>query len=193
MAGAPMTAFPDSSHAPLRGGAQLRWGVLAPGEIANDWTATVHANTDQKVVAVGSRDVHRAQRFADKCGVARAYAGYDAVLADPEVDAIYVAAPNHEHARLAAAAIDAGKHVLVEKPLAMEESEVFDLQVRGRRAGVLVMEAMWSRFLPRTTVIRRLHRGVARCRLWCEREGSPANARSCLRRDDARRLCGPVR
>jgi predicted dehydrogenase len=148
--------MPDPTHAPLRGGPILRWGVLAPGEIANDWVATVHANTDQRVVAVASRSVERAEQFAARHGIPRSYGGYEQLVVDPEVDIVYVAAPHTEHPRLALLAIAAGKHVLVEKPMAVSQAAAREILDAAAAAGVFAMEAMWSRFLPHTTVIARL-------------------------------------
>lgn len=148
--------FPDPTHVPLRGGPELRWGVLAPGAIANDWVAAVHRFTDQRVVAVASRTAERADAFAARHGIPRAYGGYEQLVADPEVDVVYVAAPHTEHRRLALLAIDAGKHVLVEKPMGVSAADAADIVVAARTAGVFAMEAMWSRFLPQTTIIRTL-------------------------------------
>ncbi len=148
--------FPEPSHAPLRGGPALRWGVLAPGGIAHDWVASVHRFTDQRVVAVASRSADRAEAFAQRHGIPRAYGAYEALVADPEVDVVYVAAPHTEHRRLALLAIDAGKHVLVEKPLGVSASDAAEIAAAARMAGVFAMEAMWSRFLPQTTIVRRL-------------------------------------
>ena len=150
------TVLPAPTHAPLRGGPTLRWGVLAPGEIANDWVATVHANTDQRVVAVASRTAARAEEFAARHGIPRSYGGYEQLVADPEVDIVYVAAPHSEHPRLALLAIAAGKHVLVEKPMAVSQAAAGQILDAAAGAGVFAMEAMWSRFLPQTTVIARL-------------------------------------
>ncbi|CAN5412416.1 Gfo/Idh/MocA family oxidoreductase [soil metagenome] len=150
------SALPDSTHTPLRGGPTLRWGILAPGVIANAWTSTVHANTDQRVVAVASRDADRAAAFADVHGVPRAFGEYEQLVADPEVDIVYIAPPHTEHKRLALLAIAAGKHVLVEKPLAICEADASGVFDAARAAKVFAMEAMWTRFLPQTTIIRRL-------------------------------------
>jgi predicted dehydrogenase len=149
-------ALPESTHVPLRGGPVLRWGVLAPGEIANDWTKTLHANTDQRVIAVASRSAERAQQFAAAHGVPRSYDSYELLVADPDVDVVYIAAPHTEHRRLALLAIAAGKHVLVEKPIGVSAAEAQDIADAARAAGVFAMEAMWSRFLPQTTIIARL-------------------------------------
>ena len=148
--------LPEPTHTPLRGGTALRWGVLAPGTIADAWVTTVHAHTDQRVVAVASRTAERAQAFAAKHGIARAYDAYEHLVADPDVDVVYIAPPHTEHARLALMAIAAGKHVLVEKPLATSEAEARTIADAARTANVFAMEAMWSRFLPQTTIVRRL-------------------------------------
>ena len=91
------STLPSSTHTPLRGGATLRWGILAPGRIAHDWATTVHANTDQRVVAVASRSAERAAAFAATHGVERSYGQYEALVGDPEVDIVYIAAPHSEH------------------------------------------------------------------------------------------------
>ena len=140
----------------LRGGPALRWGVLAPGAIAHDWVTTVHANTDQRVHAVASRSAERAERFAATHGIARHYDSYEALVTDEGIDVVYVAAPHSEHRRLALLAVAAGKHVLIEKPIARSASEAQAIAEAARGAGVFAMEAMWSRFLPQTTVLARL-------------------------------------
>lgn len=148
--------LPEPDHTPLTGGPALRWGVLAPGAIADQWVGTLHANTDQRVAAVASRSLDRAQGFAAKHGIERAYGGYEQLVADPGVDAVYVAAPHSEHLALGLLAIAAGKHVLIEKPIGVSAAQARELQAAGAAAGVLVMEAMWSRYLPQTTVVARL-------------------------------------
>ena len=151
-----MTALPEPTHTPLTGGATLRWGVLAPGTIANQWVGTLHANTDQRTVAVASRSLARAEEFAAKHGIDRAYGSYEQLVGDPGVDAVYVAAPHSEHLALGLLAIAAGKHVLIEKPIGVSAAQARELQSAARDAGVLVMEAMWSRYLPQTTVVAQL-------------------------------------
>ncbi|AYF99478.1 gfo/Idh/MocA family oxidoreductase [Protaetiibacter intestinalis] len=133
-----------------------RWGVLAPGAIARDWVDAVHRYTDQRVVAVASRSAPRAEAFAREHGIRTHYASYESLVADPEVDVVYIAAPHTEHRRLALLAIDAGKHVLVEKPMGVSAADALEIVLAARTAGVFAMEAMWSRFLPQTTIIRRL-------------------------------------
>lgn len=134
----------------------MRWGILAPGAIAADWADAVHAHTDQRIVAVASRDRDRARAFAGKRSIPSAYGSYEDLLAAPDVDVVYIAAPNSEHVRWARSAIDQGKHVLVEKPLAMTAAEAAELSDDARRRNVFLLEAMWSRFLPHTTIVARL-------------------------------------
>jgi predicted dehydrogenase len=150
------SVLPEPTNTPLRGGPTLRWGVLAPGVIADAWTSTVHANTDQRVVAVASRDAERAAGFASRHGIPASFGDYEQLVASPEVDIVYIAPPHTEHKRLALLAIAAGKHVLVEKPLATSEADAREIFDAARGAGVFAMEAMWSRFHPQTTIIRRL-------------------------------------
>jgi predicted dehydrogenase len=134
----------------------LNWGVLAPGRIAASFTDALHANTRSRVVAVGSRSAERAHHFATTHGVQRAYGSYEQLVADPEVDAVYVASPHSEHRSQALLAIAAGKPVLVEKAFARNAAEAQEVVDAARSAGVLAMEAMWTRFLPQTDVIAQL-------------------------------------
>ncbi len=157
-----MSAFPsvlpEPDFTPLRGGPVLRWGVLAPGRIAGGFVWALHHHTDQRVHAVASRDPERARSFAAAHGVPRVHDSYEALVADPGVDIVYVASPHSEHKRQALLAIAAGKHVLVEKPFALDAAEAREIAGAARAAGVFAMEAMWSRFLPQTCLIDRLLR-----------------------------------
>lgn len=145
----PSTRIPDPLDAPA-----IRWGVLAPGGIARAWTAALHARTASRVAAVGSRALERAQAFAAEFDVERAYGGYDALVADGEVDAIYVASPHSEHHDHALLALGAGKPVLVEKAFTRNASEAAAVIEAARARGLLAVEAMWTRFLPHIDVVR---------------------------------------
>jgi predicted dehydrogenase len=135
---------------------RLRWGVIGTGGIAAAFTRDVRTLPDADVVAVGSRSQASADRFGDEHGVPRRHPSYEALAADPEVDAVYVATPHPLHAQNALAAIAAGKHVLVEKPFTMTGDEAAEVAGAARAAGVFCMEAMWTRFLPHTVRIREL-------------------------------------
>ena len=146
----PTPRIPDPSDAPA-----IRWGVLAPGGIAQDWTAALHARTSSRVVAAGSRSARRAQAFADEHGVPRAYGSYEDLVADPEVEAVYVASPHSEHHDHALLALEAGKPVLVEKAFTRNAAEAEAVVEAARTRGLLAVEAMWARFLPHYDVVRR--------------------------------------
>lgn len=149
--------LPSPRSQPLRGGPTLRWGVVAPGTIAGDFVHALHAHTDQRVTAVASRSPERAAEFAARHRVPTSYGDYAQLYADPDVQIVYVASPHSEHLRLALDAIDAGKHVLIEKPIGLSADQARTIRDRARSAGVFAMEAMWARFIPRTDVMLHLH------------------------------------
>jgi predicted dehydrogenase len=152
-----MTAtLPSPRHTDLHDAPVLRWGVLAPGVIANDWTASVLRHTSQRITAVGSRSLERAEAFAQKHGVDRAHGSYDDLVHDPDVDVVYIASPHSEHEAQALLAIAAGKHVLVEKPIATSAAGAQRIVDAARAAGVFAMEAMWTRYRPQSDVVRQV-------------------------------------
>ena len=133
----------------------LRWGILATGGIAHAFTSDLRtAGLD--VAAVGSRSAASAQRFADEFGIPRAHGSYDDLAADPDVDIVYIATPHPAHAENAIAMLEAGKHVLVEKPFTLTATEAAAVRDVARRQGLLAMEAMWTRYLPHMMRIRTL-------------------------------------
>ncbi|MCM3656049.1 Gfo/Idh/MocA family oxidoreductase [Agromyces mediolanus] len=134
---------------------RLRWGILATGGIARLFTSDLKlAGFD--VRAVGSRSAASAAAFAEAFGIPTAHAGYEALFADPEVDVVYVATPHPMHAENAVAALDAGKHVLVEKPFALNRAEAERIRDAAVANGRLALEAMWTRYLPHMVRIREL-------------------------------------
>jgi predicted dehydrogenase len=133
----------------------LRWGILATGLIAGLFTADL-LRMGHKVSAVGSRSDQTAKRFAAQFGIARAHGSYDALFADPEVDIVYVATPHPLHAPNAIAALEAGKHVLVEKPFTINATEAQKIVDLAGRKGLVALEAMWTRFLPHMLRIREI-------------------------------------
>ncbi|WP_458042236.1 MULTISPECIES: Gfo/Idh/MocA family protein [Bacteria] len=133
----------------------LRWGILATGMIARMFTSDLYA-AGREVVAVGSRSDVSARAFAEEFGIPHAHGSYEALLADPDVDIIYVATPHPAHAENALAVIAAGKHVLVEKPFTLNATEAAAVRDAAAARGVLVLEAMWTRYLPHMVRIREL-------------------------------------
>ncbi|WES63086.1 Gfo/Idh/MocA family oxidoreductase [Microbacter sp. GSS18] len=141
---------------PARGEPALRWGVIGAGWIAGFFVDAVSAHTAQRITAVAARSPERAADFAVRHGIERSHTDVDALLADPHVDVVYIAAPQSEHLDLGLRAIAAGKDVLVEKPLAITPADARTLIEAATRAGVFLMEAMWSRYQPQSLLIRRL-------------------------------------
>ncbi len=132
----------------------LNWGIIAPGWIAGRFATAVREHTRGDVVAVGSRSHERAARFAAQHEIPHAHEGYDQLVADPQVQAVYVASPHSEHRDHALLAIGAGKHVMVEKALARNAGEAREIFAAAEAAGVAVMEAMWTRHLPHIGWVR---------------------------------------
>ncbi|WP_151525164.1 Gfo/Idh/MocA family protein [Serinicoccus kebangsaanensis] len=129
-------------------GRPVRWGLLAAGGIARSLAEAIAAVDGGEVVAVAARDGGRARTFADEFGIPRSYGSYAELIADPEVDAIYISSTHPFHRDQALACIEAGKHVLVEKPTTLTVHDTEAVLDEGRARGVLVMEAMWTRFQP---------------------------------------------
>src|SRR5690606_16083607 len=133
----------------------LRWGILATGGIAHSFASDLRtAGLD--LVAVGSRSQASADAFAAEFSIPRAHASYEALVADPDVDIIYVSTPHPMHHAGAKLALEAGKHVLVEKSFTLNRAEAEDLQRIATERGLLAMEAMWTRYLPHMVRIREI-------------------------------------
>ena len=138
----------------------LRWGILSTAKIATEKVIPGILGADRcEVVAIGSRDVARARAVADRHGIARVHGSYEDVLADPDVDAVYVPLPNHLHAEWTIAAARAGKHVLCEKPLALTPADAERMIESCRAEGVLLMEAFMYRLHPSWVAVRELVAG----------------------------------
>jgi predicted dehydrogenase len=134
----------------------LRWGVMGTGRIARSFVSDLHYSEAGTCVAVGSRLKETAERFGQDLDVPRRHASYQALAHDPEVQAVYVASPHPMHFADAMLAVEAGKAVLVEKAFTMTGADARRLVEAARRAGVFMMEGMWTRFLPHMAEIRRL-------------------------------------
>ena len=134
----------------------LSWGVLGTGWIADKFISAARANTSQRFAAVGSRSLDNAHEFARQRGIPTAHGSYEALVTDPAIDIIYVATPHSFHREHGMLAIEAGKHVLIEKPIALCSGELEQLLAAADRYGVMCQEAFWSFFLPKWDVIRQL-------------------------------------
>jgi predicted dehydrogenase len=135
---------------------QVRWGIVSTGGIATRFAQAMPDVVGGELVAVASRSHGGASSFAAEFGIRRTHDSYEALAADPEVDAVYIGTPHHRHAADSILFLDAGKHVLCEKPFTLNAAQarrVFEVAKRNDR---FVMEAMWSRFLPAYEVLGRL-------------------------------------
>ena len=127
-----------------------RYGIMGPGRIAAKFAETFRMGLvkDAELVGVASTDARRAETFAKEFGIRKVYANYGDMLADPEIDAVYVATVNARHFECCTQSLASGKHVLCEKPMCCTAKEVKGMAEEARKAGMLLMEAMWSRFTP---------------------------------------------
>ena len=126
----------------------VRWGILAPGNIAHQFARGLKVIPDAELMAVGSRSMERADKFADEFDIRRRYGSYDDLANDPDVDAIYVATPHPFHKDCTILCLKAGKAVLCEKPLAVNAEQVKEMIACARECKQFLMEAVWTRFLP---------------------------------------------
>lgn len=130
---------------------KIRWGILSTANIGRKVvTPALQASRNGEVVAVASRDALQAEAYANNLGIGRSYGTYEALLADPEVDAIYNPLPNSLHKPWTIKALQAGKHVLCEKPLGLNAQECLDMHEAARQNERILMEAFMYRFHPRT-------------------------------------------
>ena len=136
----------------------LRWGIMGTGRIAHAFAKGLQHSSTGKLVAVGSRTQEAADRFADEFAVPRRHASYEALLADPFVDAVYISLPNHLHLEWTVRAAAAGKHILCEKPITTNHAEAMIAFEAARHHGVFLMEAFMYRCHPQTARLAELVR-----------------------------------
>jgi predicted dehydrogenase len=135
---------------------EIRWGVVGPGRIAQKVVEDFAVVDGARAVAVASRSLDRAEAFASKHGLERAYGSYAEIIADPDVDVLYLATPHPQHHALALAGLRAGKALLIEKAFTATTAGAAEVVDLAREAGVFVMEAMWTRFQPAVVALREL-------------------------------------
>lgn len=126
----------------------LRWGIAGPGWIGEQMVAALATLPDAEVVAVGSRSTARAESFAAHHGIPHAHGSYDALFDDDDIDIVYVAGPHNTHRDLSIGALRAGRHVVCEKPIALDAHQAGEMADAARAADRFLMEAMWTWFLP---------------------------------------------
>lgn len=126
----------------------LRWGIIGLGSIAHQFAKDLALLSNVELVAVASRYAEKAKEFAITHEVNKHYSNYEDIMADEEVDILYIATPHDSHASLSINAMEHGKHVLCEKPLAVNLSQVKNMIIASNANKVFLMEALWSRFNP---------------------------------------------
>jgi predicted dehydrogenase len=128
----------------------VRWGIISTARINRKFLAGARQSSALEILAVASRERATAERYAADNGIERAYGGYDALLADPDVDAVYISLPNSMHVEWTVKALEAGKHVLCEKPMGRRAADVQQAFDVADREGRLLMEAFMYRHNPQT-------------------------------------------
>ena len=134
----------------------LAWGILSTARIAGRLVEGARNTDEAEVVAIASRSDASARRFAEAHGIPRAHGSYEALLADPEVEAVYVPLPNSMHVDWTRRALEAGKHVLCEKPMDRRPAQVERAFAVAKKRGLVLSEAFMWRHNPQTATLRRL-------------------------------------
>ncbi|WP_114853551.1 Gfo/Idh/MocA family protein [Brachybacterium sp. YJGR34] len=155
-AGEPTLTLPASTVLDPAAAPGLRWGVISPGHIGDQFTATAHRATASRVASVVSRSAERAGAFAARHGIERSFDAVEDMLAAGGLDAVYIASPHAQHHALARPVLEAGVPVLVEKAFTLNSGQARELLDLAQRRGVFAMEAMWARFLPQYDVLRQV-------------------------------------
>jgi predicted dehydrogenase len=150
-----------SGMATTTGNDTVRWGILATGGIAATFAEDLKLLPGAELVAVGSRSDASARRFAERFGVPRAYGSWAEFAADPDIDVVYVATPHSAHHAATKLLLQAGKHVLCEKPFTLDSADSAEPVALARERGLFLMEAMWTYCLPAVRRVAELVRDGA--------------------------------
>ena len=134
----------------------IRWGIIGTGNIAAKFAQDLALLPEAELSAVASRSKDKAKAFSEKFGFQHAYPSYEALVADPEIDVVYIATPHTLHMANTLLCVNAGKAVLCEKPLSVNARQASKMIEAARSAGVFLMEAMWLRFFPLINKLRQL-------------------------------------
>jgi len=134
----------------------IKYGIIGPGEIARKFATDIQLAEDSTLVAIASRSLEKAQAFADDFDVKLVFDSYEEMVKSKEVDAVYVATPHTFHKEHSILAMRNGKHVICEKPISINSEELEEMIQVAKEEKVLLMEAMWTRFLPSTIHVKKL-------------------------------------
>jgi predicted dehydrogenase len=134
----------------------LRWGIFGAGWISEQMVITASKNSNQKFNAIAARTPGKAEAFAKKHNIPSFHNSYEELAAREDIDAIYLGTLPSDRLEVALIAINAGKHVLIEKPITMDSSEAEQIYAAAKAKKVLAVEAMWTRFLPQMDIARQI-------------------------------------
>jgi xylose dehydrogenase (NAD/NADP) len=134
----------------------VKWGIISTADINRKVIPGAHASPKVDLVAVASRDQQRAEEYAKEWDIPRAYGSYEDLLADPEIEAVYISLPNNMHCEWSIKSVEAGKHVLCEKPMSRTTTEVVEAFDAADKAGRLLSEAFMYRHNPQTKRLKQL-------------------------------------
>lgn len=134
----------------------MRVGYIGAGNISGQMAETIARMSEVENYAVAARDPERAREFAERWGFSHAYDSYEELLADPDVDLVYVALPHSHHHRWTIAALESGHHVLCEKAFAANERQAREMIECARERGLLLAEAIWTRYMPSRKMIEEI-------------------------------------
>lgn len=140
---------------------KIKWGIIGLGNIANQFAGDLLLIENAELTAVASRDLSNAREFAKQYKAAKAYESYDLLFDDPEVDIVYIATPHNSHAELSIKALESGKHVLCEKPIALSYTDAQRMVQAAKKHNKFFMEAFWTRFIPSIQeVLQKIENGI---------------------------------
>jgi predicted dehydrogenase len=151
-----MTVLPKPHVFTAADSKPLRWGIFGAGWISDAMVKTAQLNSTQQFVAIASRTPGKAEAFAQKWNLESFHNSYEELAARDDIDAIYIGTLPSDRLEVALVAINAGKHVLIEKPITMDYAEAEQIYAAAKAKKVLAMEAMWTRFLPQMDIARQL-------------------------------------
>jgi len=172
---------------------EYKWGVVGTGYVAGNFAESIQYAKNAGRAAVVGRSMDKAGKFAEKYGFEAVYDDYDSMLRESQVDIVYIALPNNLHYEFVMKALDAGKHVLCEKPAADNARQFREMIGKAREKGLFFMEGMWTRCFP---AVRKVRSTVRARRLWAKSVGGrlaamEAKCRVQRRSDTGRRHICP--
>ena len=141
----------------MKSDGKIKWGIIGCGNIARKFAGDLALIPEAELTAVASRNIDKAEIFRKENGGKKAYGSYRELISDQDVDIIYIATPHISHAKWSIAALENGKHVLCEKPFAMNRNEGEAVAAASKQTGKFFMEALWSRFIPTVTRVKEIH------------------------------------